>query len=893
MAIRPDDPRDPKQPTDPEELTTRDPRRAGSPKLPRRPRVPRRPRRPGTPVTSGPDVVFDPDIVVTTTPIVDELAPHPSTPQFVDVMGTTSRTQVCVPRQGMNLVFTPRSGPLTVVVTATRFGHPSGNDDGIVGKPGGDPDDDIALGIRTLATKVSINIEGRPPTTVELGGGLVSLSDGDGFEPIEIDLPAASDRKRCRVTVTNRSGQTASVKVVARYVRGRHRLFSTRVPISLLNGAARELVKGLGLELRLDGDDSFIDFSDDLKRHGGSALRRQRFNAFGTNDINLRTVSAVVSTVGGGADRRTVLEVHARFEEAGRELSFSLADADLVNLAIKTRFELDRHLGCRATVEHGVLIDGNIFADATELVVEGITAFLGLIGLGPGHKDFQEIIGDLGEAIEDKLNDRKTREVVRGFLQEGLVTLAHRGDTFLEMLTSPDALVVKHRHPTVEEPPPRPSPLPQVSLVAGSERDILEADRLAERIDHIVVLMLENRSFDHLFGHLSLPGSGRTDVDGLRGDEANSGVGVTIPVEELTDTTFPISPDHGHEGVLQQMADGRMTGFVANFLRRFGDHVDITEFHPMGYYGAGTLPAHDFLTRNYLVCDRWFCAHPGPTWPNRFATFCGQIPSLDNFSLDDPRIGFTQLATVFDRLPRSAWRVYESDIAFLRMFDRHRLDDRNIRPADRFAADVDAGDLPLFTFLEPDYTDVVPVDRIANDDHPPADLLQGQRLLEQTYNALRQSPLWSRSMLVITYDEHGGFHDHVAPPGTSPPNTDPEDVEPQARLHPDGPTFLGPRVPSLVISPWVAAGVSSTVFDHTSIAKTVLLRHFGASWPDMGDRVALANSLGSVVLDERRSTAGVMPPIDPPRPPNPFGPGKPPDPDHDDFHEAMRRFPAP
>ncbi len=864
----------------------------GRPHRPRRPAVPPRPppRRPPRPRPDA-DVVLNPDVVVTTTPIRDELAPQPSAPRFVDVGATARRTQVCVPGQGLNLLFTPRSGQLSVAVTSTLFDHPSGNDDGVVGKPGGDPDDDIALGIRTLATRVSINVEGLPHTAVELGGGLVSLSDGDGFEPVVVDLPEASDRKRCRVTVTNRSGQRASVKVVARYVGGRHRLFSTRVPISLLNGAARELVKGVGLELRLDGKSSFIDFSDDLKRHGGSALQRQRFNAFGTNDINLRTVSAVASTVGSGADRRAVLEVNARFEEAGKELSFSLANAELVNLAIRTRFVLDRHLGYRATVEHGVLIDGNVFADGIELIVEGITTFLGLVGIGGGHKDFQEIIEDLGQAIEDKLNDRAIRAVVSDFLQHGLVTLAHRGDTFVTTLTSPDALVVEHRHPTIEEPPPRPEPLPQVPRITGSDRDALEAARLAERVDHIVVLMLENRSFDHMFGHLSLPGSGRTDVDGLRGDEVNHGLGVTIPVEELTDTRFPFSPDHGHDGVLAQMGGGRMSGFVANFIQRFGG-VDITEHHPMGYYGPGTLPAYDFLTRNFLVCDRWFCAHPGPTWPNRFATFCGAIPSLDNFSLDDPRIGSTRLATLFDRLPRSTWRVYEGDIAFLRMFDRHRLDDANIRPAALFASDVTAGDLPLFTFLEPDYTDVIPVDRIANDDHPPADLLQGQRLLAQTYNALRRSPLWSRSMLVITYDEHGGFFDHVAPPGTAPPGTDPDDVVPQPLLHPDGPTFMGPRVPSLVISPWVDAGVTSTVFDHTSIAKTVLLRHFGASWPDMGARVAGANSLGGVLLDERRTTAGTMDPIDPPRPPNPYGRGKPPDPDLDDFHEAMRRFPV-
>lgn len=810
---------------------------------------------------------------------------------FIDVMATAVRTQTCVPQQSMSLNFTPRSGPLVISVTSTRSGDPSGDDTGIVGKPGDEPEDDIGLGIRTLSTRLDVHVGGMPPQRFDLGGGLVSLEDSSP-PIIEIELPAASNRRSCRIVVTNTSGTRSRIRVHARYVGGRHRQFTTRVPIALLNGAARELVKGLGVELRLDGDDSFLDFSEDLKRHAGGALQRRRFNALSTNDINLRTVSAVVTTVGSGADRRPVFDVMARFEEAGREIKLSVIGAELVDLAIRIRFEVDRLLGYRATVSHGILVDGNLFVDTVEAVIQGITGFLGVFGIGGGSKDFTDLLQDLGGVVEDMLNDRTTRGRVRDFLQDGMMTLVHRGDVFDVLDTSEDALVVRHHDPRVEEPPPRPAALPAAPRVTGGPEDAQDALRLVERIDHVVVLMLENRSFDHLFGHLSLPASGRTDVDGLRGDESNGVPGVSVAVEELTDTRFPFSPDHSHAGVVQQIAGGTMNGFVSSFVDSF-PLVDITESHPMGYYTGETLPAYRFLTDNFLVCDRWFCSHPGGTWPNRFAAFCGQTPSLDNFALDDPRIGYTRLASVFDRLPRADWRVYESDIAFLRMFERHRLDDANIQPMSQFADDVAAGDLPLFTWLEPNYTDVVPVDRVADDDHPPADLMQGQRLLERTYNALRSSALWDRTMLVVTYDEHGGFYDHVPPPGTNPNGSDGDEVEPQPRIHPDGDTFLGPRVPALVISPWVDAGASSTSFEHTSIAKTVLLRRFGASWPDMGERLAGSRSLGAVLRDERRTTAGEMPPIDPPRPPNPFPGGRPPPiDDDDDFHEAMRRFPT-
>ncbi len=148
-----------------------------------------------------------------------------------------------------------------------------------------------------------------------------------------------------------------------------------------------------------------------------------------------------------------------------------------------------------------------------------------------------------------------------------------------------------------------------------------------------------------------------------------------------------------------------------------------------------------------------------------------------------------------------------------------------------------AGDLPAVSWIDPNFVDLTFGPAGSNDDHPPSDLHAGQKLVLELFDAVMQSPVWEKTMVVITYDEHGGFYDHVPPPPA-------EDDAPNIRKH-------GPRVPALVISPWVSQRqVAKTVFDHTSIIKTILARFCrkaDGTVPDMGARVRAAEHLGGVL----------------------------------------------
>jgi phospholipase C len=232
----------------------------------------------------------------------------------------------------------------------------------------------------------------------------------------------------------------------------------------------------------------------------------------------------------------------------------------------------------------------------------------------------------------------------------------------------------------------------------------------------------------------------------------------------------------------------------------------------------------------------------------------GKIPELDNFEIEDPRIGYLKNRNVFDALTGAGidWRVFESDLSLVRMFDRYRLDDRHVVPIDDKNDGLEAtlrkpGPLPRVMFVEPNFADIPPL-KTADDDHPPADLKHGQAFLSRVCDLIWDSGRFRDVLLVITYDEHGGFYDHVPPPGT--PKGEQVSIAP---LIEGGPTHLGVRVPTFVISPFVSAGkIDRTIFDHTSILKTILLHNRGrlgeSALTSFGQRVNDANDL-SACLD--------------------------------------------
>jgi phospholipase C len=398
-----------------------------------------------------------------------------------------------------------------------------------------------------------------------------------------------------------------------------------------------------------------------------------------------------------------------------------------------------------------------------------------------------------------------------------------------------------------------------------------------QKIDHIVVLMLENRSFDHMLGYLSLEG-GRDDIDGLREGLANDHDGRRYPVRHLETTAIPDDPDHSGRSVDLQIGGGAMSGFVASYAETLSGRGvrDADPGRVMGYYNAADVPVYDHLARHFAVCDRWFSSVPGATWPNRLYALCGGAArSRDDLPRHVPpfydRPSFARHLDARD----VTWRWYSFEVGTLRMADaryalghhdrfaffsrenlnwKAALEIRIDARAASFLEDAARGTLPSVSWIDPNFSDFNPIGFQPNDDHAPADIKDGQELVLAVYHALATGPQWDKTMLIVFYDEHGGFYDHVPPPAAAD-----DDQRMFGRY--------GVRVPALVVSPWVEPGSSSnTVFDHTSIIKTILRRfapdalsqpngHRGllaravsAGHPHyLGTRVAQARDLGELL----------------------------------------------
>ncbi|MDO8035956.1 hypothetical protein O3297_21265 [Janthinobacterium sp. SUN128] len=366
------------------------------------------------------------------------------------------------------------------------------------------------------------------------------------------------------------------------------------------------------------------------------------------------------------------------------------------------------------------------------------------------------------------------------------------------------------------------------------------------RIDHIVVLMMENRSFDHMLGYLSLEG-GRADIDGLQASHANVHAGVTYPVHHLRRTAFGPQQDPSHTGMsVAQQLQNNNGGFVGDYAQTHPGDPDIDLV--MGYYNGADLPMYDFLAQQFCVCDRCYSSVPGATWPNRLYALSGKAAG----SKDSKRVPLYANKSFVRHLERAqvSWKFYSAWKPWsLALTDDHYRSSEWYEPfgssARRygFIGDALAGALPSVSWIDPHFFE--------NDDHPPADIRAGQALVAQVYQALSRGPDWARTLLILSYDEHGGFFDHV-PPGPA------IDDDPAFRRY-------GVRVPMLLVSPLIAPGsVSHEVVDHTSIIKTILQRFCRAAdgaLPQMGARVAAASGLGNVLTLAQPRTAPAVPAV--------------------------------
>ena len=372
---------------------------------------------------------------------------------------------------------------------------------------------------------------------------------------------------------------------------------------------------------------------------------------------------------------------------------------------------------------------------------------------------------------------------------------------------------------------------------------------LNEIIQHVFVLMLENRSFDHLFALSGIPG-----INAATPENTNTYNGATYAFGGGAPAQLSTDPGHEFTDVVEQLCGqgARLqsgqpyppidnSGFVANYATTrtegappaIGDEGDI-----MRAVDTRTqCPALYQLATEFVLCDAWHSSLPGPTWPNRYFLHGASSAGLDHSPTSAEMCKWEGLegfvfpnGSIFDSLGKDRYRLYQDhlgdprghipQVASIKGISFFDVDDLS-----HFEADLAANYTARYTFIEPSYGDV------ANDtyengssQHPRDGLAAGDLLVARVYAAIRRSPLWDKSLFVILYDEHGGFYDSAKPNPATPPNDGAA-----ATLNANGFGFdvLGVRVPAVIVSPWVAKGlVDHTPYDHSSVPAT-LQRLFG------------------------------------------------------------------
>lgn len=373
-------------------------------------------------------------------------------------------------------------------------------------------------------------------------------------------------------------------------------------------------------------------------------------------------------------------------------------------------------------------------------------------------------------------------------------------------------------------------------------------EELKQHVDTIVVVMMENRSFDHVLGYLASPDFGnRPDVDGITDIEdirylnPNSD-GQGIAPFWMNDGPFTSDLPHDPDAIQTQLAHSDITktflmnGFVKAFENEF--HTSVSKPPVMGLLRPASIPTTAALAAKYTVCDRWFSCIPTSTAPNRLMSMCGYTDIRDTGTLVPDH------ATVYEWLLNHgvSWRVYYAGIPFFTLMPKvvPLILTSHFRPLDDLSKDLakdSPSDWPQVIFIEPDYYDSPIHMRGACDNHAPLSMAPGERFLAEVYQTLsRNRKRWARTVLIITYDEHGGCFDHVPP-------------LPVKYRNPNGVVFntTGPRVPAIVVGPFAPSGVSHTPLDNTSILQ-LLAERFGKLGETYSSEVSgrMAQNIGSV-----------------------------------------------
>jgi phospholipase C len=355
-----------------------------------------------------------------------------------------------------------------------------------------------------------------------------------------------------------------------------------------------------------------------------------------------------------------------------------------------------------------------------------------------------------------------------------------------------------------------------------------------DRLKHIVVLMMENRSFDHMLGGLT---ASHPKIDGIQPGLSNPDTspvakqGSPQPMADFQRQLDP-DPDHHFPAVDLQIFGGdtsltrvaNMQGFVKSYFNQRRDLKHSQKI--MYYFPPEKLPVLTTLATEFAVFNRWFASIPGPTICNRafahYGTSFGRV-DMNLLYVNEP------FKSIYNRLisakPKHTAKLYYYDTTSSTMeitnLLQHQPELFGTYP--QFLEDCRKGLLPEYSFVEPNYNDhdTDGGEEIANDQHPDHDVQAGELYIASVYNAIKNSPVWPNTALLVVYDEHGGIYDHVVPPACTP-----DKFTASANDTGTGKPFafdrLGVRVPAILISPWIPRGtVVDRVFDHASIPATI------------------------------------------------------------------------
>lgn len=407
------------------------------------------------------------------------------------------------------------------------------------------------------------------------------------------------------------------------------------------------------------------------------------------------------------------------------------------------------------------------------------------------------------------------------------------------------------------------------------------------KIKNIFVLALENRAFDHMLGWSGITGTDAvtgqpTQLNGInpQSPPANWYEGTSYAANQSAPNAMSVDPGHEIENVNTQInfPAKDMSGFVLDFASdtttSWSSEADAPAaalYSIMAGYTTSQLPILNQLANNFCVCDHYHSSVPGATWPNRFffhaATAGGIFTSPSSWQMSKwiylSGIEFEH-GSIYDALTKklgssSDWKIYMDEsgpivgtvaqvrsLSGIQAYNQHDLDDL-------------AGDLAddynyAFTFIEPAYGQTTSTFAGGSSQHPMDVATSGEALIKRVYETIRNSPVWEQSMLIVTYDEHGGFYDHVPPPSAVPPgdtNVPFSSNDPNSKTGSFAFNVLGVRVPAVIISPWIGKNlIDHTVYDHSSIPATVEA-NFGLS--PLTNRDANANNFMHLIGNTLRT----------------------------------------